>query len=330
MTSRTVQVTIDNRVRLMSAVLSATSWPDIEQRQHRHRAHVHARVTARRVADLAGHPAARTLQALLDAGTSLERLYTYALNLSWPDLRLAGEFAWAPAGWNDDLRDFCVQAGLVAWWAEEDALWQRAAEQMARVLPAADLRAFFEPFVGPVRQALAVMPNISFPSDTEIGVRLPGTLVCIMPPRIAWGDNEPWPFDDDPATIFRGLVAAYGRLLVRAYLREHAAELAPAARVPLPVDPAFAAQVPSWHEQFIRLFVMGAAAIFLEAAINRQEAEAYILVESKVHGATMLPGVVSVLRQYLAGYGEGRYAGLSEFLPGFAQQLRAAKDMMAR
>jgi len=330
MPSPAVQVTIDNRARLMSAALSATAWPEWEQGRQRHRPHAHARRTAQRVAALANHPAAVTLQGLLDAGTPLERLFTYALNLTGPELGLAGDFAWAPAGWNDGLRDFSEQAGLAAWWDEEDALWQRAVEQMERAVQPADLARFFEPFVGPVRQALVAMPNISFPSDAEIGVRLPGTLVCIMPPRVAWGDNEPWPFDDDPATVLRGLVMAYGRLLMQGYLREHAAEAAAAARDPLPVDPALAAQYPTWDEQFTWLFGLGAVPIFLEGTMGQQEADAYILMESKVHGATMLPGVVSVLRQYLAGYAEGRYAGLSEFLPGFSEQLRAAQDTIAR
>ena len=326
MTPQTVQVTIDDRVRLMSAVLSATSWPAVEQSHHRHRPHVHARGTARRAAPLAAHPAVRALQALLDAGISLEQVFTYALHLTWPGLRLEGEFAWAPPGWNDHLGDFAVEAGLAVWWNEEDALWQRAVEQMSRAVEARDLARFFEPFVGPVERALAALPNISFPSQFEIGVRMPGTLVCIMPPRVAWGDNEPWPFDDDPAAICRALVMVYGRLLVEDYLRACAADLPPAARAPLPLDPAFAVQHPAWDEQFTRLFVMGAAAVYLEQAISRQEAEAYILVESRVNGATMLPAVVSVLRQYLAGHGEGRYAQLSDFLPVFAEHLRGAMN----
>lgn len=327
MTSRTMQVHIDDRARLLSAVLSATSWPEIEQRRNRHRAHAHARGTARRVAALVEHPAVRTLQSLLDAGISLEKLYTYALNLSWPGFSMDGGFAWAPAGWNEQLGDFYLSAGLAEWWDQEDILWQRAAEQMAKVVSAAALAHFFEPFVGPVRFTLAVMPNISYPSDSEIGLRLPGALVCIMPPRIAWGDNEPWPFDDDPAYVFRGLAAEYGRLLMLGYLREHAAETRLASLAPLPVGRAFRAQHPTWAEQFARLFAMGAAAIFLERAISYQEAQAYVLMESRVHGAAMLPGVVSVLKRYLAAYDEGRYTRFADYLPGFSERLRTAMDI---
>jgi hypothetical protein len=193
----------------------------------------------------------------------------------------------------------------------------------------ADFYGFFKNFVGDISEQLTLMPNISYPSDCETGVRLDGQLFCIVPPRIAWGDNEPWPFDEDPAHIFRGALSQYGRLVVVSYLRQKAAEVAPLANTLLPVGDTFRKTHPTWGDQFTELFVSGAVAIFLEQAIGPQEAKAYILMENKVHGVTILPGVVSVLKRYLSEHGEGRYEQLSDYLPNFSKHLRVAKRVIS-
>lgn len=329
MTSRTLQVLIDDRARLMSAVLAATDWPDGEQTRQRHRAHVHARRTARRVAAQADHPAVRTLQTLLDQRTPLEAIYTYALSLSWPDLTTKAASLWVPLHWNEQLGDFYLQTGLEAWWREELEAWQRAFEQTQKVIASVDFYRFFEAFVGEVAEQFILMPTISYPSDGEIGVRLAGQLFCIIPPRIAWGDNEPWPFDEDKAHIFRGALSEYGRLLMVSYLRQKAEEIAPVTRTALPVGKAFADSHPTWSDQFTGLFVAGAVAIFLEQTIGPKEAQAYILMEHRVHGLTNLPGVVSVLKRYLKEREEGRYEQLSDYLPNFAKHLRVANRVVS-
>lgn len=329
MTTRPLKVIIDDRARLMSAVLSATNWPDTEQTRKRHRAHVHARNTMKRVLPHVAHPAVGTLQTLLNQGTPLEAIYTYALNLSWPDLSLKTPLPWAPLHWNEQLGDFYTQTDLAGWWAEENHIWQLAYEQAVKIVVRADIYEFFKPFVGGIGEQLVLMPNISYPSDSEIGVRVDGELYCVAPPRIAWGDNEPWPFDEDPAHIFRGVLTEYARLLMVSYLRQNAAEVAPVASKKLPISDTFRERHPTWGDQFTQLFVTGAVAIFLEEAINVQEAKAYILMENKVHGVTILPGVVSVLKRYLSEYKDGRYERFADFLPNFPKHLRVAKSIVS-
>jgi hypothetical protein len=329
MTSRTLQVLIDDRARLMSAALAATNWPDGEQTRNRHRAHVHARNTSKRVAAQADHPAVRTLQTLLDQRTPLEAIYTYMLNLSWPDLTTKAAPLWVPLHWNEQLGDFYLKTALEDWWTEEQELWQRASEQTQKTVASVDFYSFFEAFVGEVTEQFILMPTISYPSDCEIGVRLAGQLLCIIPPRIAWGDNEPWPFDEDAAHIFRGALSEYGRLLMVSYLRQKAAEVAPVTRTALPVGRAFSDTHPTWGDQFTGLFVAGAAAIFLEQTIGPKEAQSYTLMENRVHGLTVLPGVVSVLKRYLKEREEGRYEQLCDYLPNFAKHLRVAKRVVS-
>jgi hypothetical protein len=329
MTSRAIQVVIDDRARLMSAVLSATNWPDKEQERKRHRAHAHARNTTKRANERPTLSAVHALQTLLDQDTPLEAMYTYALNLSWPDLTLKTSVPWAPLHWNEQLGEFYVKTGLAAWWAEQQDVWQLAHEQTQKAIGLTDFYGFFKPFVGDVSEHLVMMPNVSYPSDCEIGVRLDNQLFCIVPPRIAWGDNEPWPFNEDPAHIYRGALTQYGRLVMVSYLRQKAAEIAPLANTPLPVGDNFRKTHPTWGDQFTELFVAGAVAIFLEQTMGPHEAKAYILMENKVHGVTILPGVVSVLRRYLSEQSDGRYTQISEYLPNFAKHLRVAKRVIS-
>ena len=330
MSAQSVLVTIDDRARLMSAVLSITDWPAREQARKRHRAHAHARATAKWVQGLAKHPAVHSLQTLLDQNTPLEAVYTYALHLSWPELRMEAVLPWAPPYWDEQLRDFYVQAELEALWEEEEAAWVRAREETQRVIAGVDFRRFLEPFFGAVQERFALMPNISYPSDSEVGVRLEGTLFCLIPPRIAWGDNEPWPFDDDAAHIVRGALAQYAQLLITAYLRLNAAALAPTTTTPLPVSDAFRRTYPTWGDQFTALFVGGAVALFLEETFGPQEARAYVLMEKRTNGLDILPSVVSVLKRYLDERDGAHYRQLVDYLPTFGKHLRVAQGLAPR
>ena len=294
MSAHPISIRIDNRARLLSAVLAATDWPEREQARQRHRAHGHARNTNRWVAQHAGHAAVRTLQELIDGDTSLEAIYATALSLSWPDLQPVTSSRETPPQWPAQLREFLALSDLQTLWGEDDATWQTACEQTEQVLSGVDLAGFFEPFTGPVTRQLVLMPNISYPSDRDIGVQLDGELFCLVPPRIAWGDNEPWPFNEDEAHVLRGAVARYAHLLIAGYLRQNAPSLAPAAATALPVSPAFRQMYPTWGAQIAALFATAAVALFLERAIGASEAHAYTLMESKLNGLDILPDLVDV------------------------------------
>ena len=327
MSAQPVLVTVDDRARLMSAVLSITDWPAREQARKRHRAHAHARATAKRVQSLAKHPAVHSLQTLLDQNTPLEAIYTYALRLSWPELRLETVLPWAPPYWDEQLQDFYAQTELATFWEEEKEAWARAQEEAQKAIAGVDFQHFLEPFFGVVQERFVLMPNISYPSDTEVGVRLDDTLFCLIPPRIAWGDNEPWPFDDDAAHIVRGALTQYAQLLITAYLRLNAATIAPTTTTPLPVSDAFRHTYPTWGDQFTALFVGGAVALFLEETFGPQEARAYVLMEKRTNGLDILPSVVSVLKRYLEEHAEARYDQLVDFLPTFGKHLRVAQRL---
>lgn len=313
----------------MSALLAATSWPDDEQARKAHGTHAHARATRRMVQVYDKHPAVLILQALLDRGLPLEEAFTYILHQDWPGL--AGDYhpTWAPPTWSRHLLNFYEKSALADWWAEENDTWQRSLRESQAMFQTVTLGDFLKPFVGDVADDLVFVPNVCYPTDVELGIVTDGTLYCIAPPRLAWGDSPPWPFDEDPAHVLRAALIQFGRLLMTRYLAAHEAALIDAAQHKLPVNSDFAAQHPTWEAQFLQLFGAGIVAIYLEDYVSPQEAQAYVLMEKKVQGLKELPGVVSVLRRYLSGFAEGNYAEFAEYLPYFGKHLRVAKTITA-
>lgn len=324
-----VRVRLDDRIRLLSALLAATSWPDRVDAGTAHGSHAHARATRKHIQPFREHAAVRVLQQLLGAGAPLDVLFTLIVRLSWPTLNSAALPRWIPPQWPDQLRDFYARAELAAFWASEASAWEKAVGEASRALNGARFRPFLENFVGPIRDALVFMPNIGYPTEGDIGVLVGRELMAIVPPPVAWGDNPPWPFDDDPAYLCRAALMQYGRLRLMPLLRANGAIVQEAAQSDFPINDAYRAQHPKWEDQFVDLALTGAVAIYLDDFVSSQEANAYVLMQRKVHGVALLPGVVSVLRRYLADQEAGKYASIIDFMPLFPKQLRVAKRIMS-
>ncbi len=322
-----VTVIIDDRIRLMSALMAATSWPRDEQQRKPHGTHAHARGTRRLLQTLDSDPAVLILQALLDRGMPLPQIFGYAMQLSWPGLSGEQLPSWAPPTWTRHMLNFYEKSDLAQWWEDEDEVWRASLQQAAKMFAGRDFHTFMRPFVGDFDDELILLPNVCYPTDQEIGVAVDGKICCILPPRIAWGDNPPWPFDEDAAHVYRAALAQYGRVLMSRYLSDHADVLAEASGKKLPVGRRLSEAYPTWEAQFLVLFVSGLVAIYLEDHVSPKEARAYVLMEKKAQGLTELPGVVSVLRRYLSGHADGSYAGFADYLPYFGGHLRVAKTI---
>lgn len=323
MSERNVIVRVDDRVRLMSAILSATTFPQQEQ-YHPHQV---ARFTSKRVAEFSHHPAVTGAQVLLDQGAPLEALYTYVLKLTWPDLSANQVPRWVPPRWNEHLKNFQEQTMLEAWWSETKTDWDKARQESNLVFEAIDFYTFLKPFVGQVVEQFVFMPNLLYPVGRTIGVRVGGEMMVICPPRQAWGDSPPWPFTEDRGYVFANAMTEYARLLMLSYLRQHAAEVAPVAQKPLPVGEEFRERYPNWGDQFTELVVSGLVALFLEESISKHEAKAYVLLQRKAKGLQIVPGVVSVLRRYLADFNNDKYDSFIKYMPNFPAHLRVAKTI---
>lgn len=325
-----ITVRLDDRIRLMSALLAATNWPEKSQEKQPHGTHLHARATRKYLSEHLQHPAVQGMQNLLNQGAPLEALFTFALCLSWPELKFELEQvpAWVPNGWIQHIRDFYQVTKLQTWWQRENTVWQKSLDESQRVFKDVTFKPFLKPFLREVDENLVFIPSISYPTDQEIGLRIGKELICVASPRLAWGDSPPWPFDEDPAHVYRAALSQYGRLLLVTYLRANADKLAEATKTPIPVGDQFSAMHPSWEEQFATLFVAAAVAIYLEDHVSQAEAKAYVLMARKAQGMTILPGTISVLRRYLSERESGRYANLMDFLPIFPKQLRVAKRIV--
>jgi len=323
-----VSVRLDDRIRLMSAILAATDWPDKAQERQPHGTHAHSRATRKYLDPFKHHEAVQAMQSLLDEGAPLEAMFTFAVQMSWPRLDIAELPRWVPPHWNVQLRDFYEKANLAKWWKDEEIVWKNSITEAEKVFKSVAFKPFLRPFLGDITEKLVFIPNISYPTDQEIGVRHEQELWCIAPPRLAWGDSPPWPFDEDPGHIYRSALSQYGRILMLAYLRANTNRIASVTETPLPVSDQFRAKYPTWQEQFTNLFVAASSALYLEKTISKAEANAYVLMERKTNGMVILPGMVSVLRRYQNEMAGGRYKDLLDFLPVFPKQLRVANRIV--
>lgn len=326
----TITVRLDDRIRLISAVLAATDFPEKSQRLKPHGTHAHSRATRKYLQDHIQHPAIRMTQTLLDQGVPLEALFTGMLYYDWPTIKPSGTLpSWIPTGWGEQLRDFYDRAALGEWWQKERFVWDKASNESTKVFSRVDYKTFFLPFLGEIPENLVFMPNVSFPTDREVGLNYKGELICIAPPPMAWGDSPPWPYDEPTMVMhsYKVSIVQYVRLKLLPYLREHAEKVAEAAKNELPVNDQFRAQFPAWEDQFTELFVSALVAIYLEDFVSEAEYKAFVLMEKKVRGMNILPGTVSVLRRFLQER-DNKFSSLIDFLPVFPKHLRVAKRIV--
>lgn len=323
-----VTVLLDDRIRLMSALLSATRYPEEAQHRRPHGTHAHARHTRKLMLDHERHPAVVGLQSALDQGVPLETIFSFALGLRWPELTLASLPRWSPPSWDVEMRDFLQVSHLKGWWDDDGYAWSKALDDVRAVMAEFALKPLFESFLGQISESFVFIPNICYPTDVELALRLGDQLILIVPPRLAWGDSPPWPYDEDPAHLFRAAINGYGRLLLLAYLRDHTDAISEAARTPLPVSEAFARMYPTWADQFTTLFIAGATALYLEGRVSKAEADSYVLMERKTRHMEILPSVIHVLRRFLNETAGDKFKTLVDYLPVFAKQVRVSQRLV--
>lgn len=328
MSESPVTVQIDDRIRLLSAVLAMTTWPEQEQDRYPHGVHAHAKATREYLAEDEYHPAVLAMQELMESGLSLDAIFSYAACLNWPGLRARGGVPeWAPRQWAAQLRDFMHRTRLRDFWEQEASVWEQAAEQARRALTGGDPLGLLSRFFGPLNAGMVFQPNLCYPSSQAIGFRWGKRLVAICPPRVAWGNNPPWPYDDAPAETYQEAFGVYTRVLLHEHLEQHPEETEQARRVKLPVPNTFRALYPEWFDQFAVLFISGVTALFLEQTFGKPEADAYIMMAHKAHRFEVLPSVVEVLRRYLEDQARGKYSVFAEYMPTFCTGLRVTEKL---
>lgn len=269
------------------------------------------------------------MQTLLDNGAPLEALFTLVAHLPWPDLETNTLPRWVPPNWNLHLADFYHKAKLAEWWEQEKHLWDESFDQSQRMFADAHFKQFLSQFVGNIQEDFVFVPNICYPANQEIGVRVGSKeLIAICPPRLAWGDSPPWPYDEDKPYIHRVALSEYTRMILLGFLRANADVVVEAAKNELAVSDMFKALYPTWGEQFVTIFVSASIAVYLEQ-LDRLEARAYVKEQTKIHNMKILPGAVNVLQRYLRERENGRFDTIADFLPVFPKQLKVAKRIIS-
>lgn len=330
MAGSNITVRVDDRVRTLATLLALTTWPEEEQAYKPHGVHAHAKAIRGALSQLEGHPAVIRMQELIESGRRLDEIFSYTNALSWPGMRArsADLPSWAPEDWSSNLREFVNANRVRDLWERDKSAWTQAEDQARTALATGgDPSLLLGQFFGRESLEFIFQPNLCFPSADTVGFRTGKALTCICPPPVAWGNNPPWPYDDNPAETYREAFITYARLLLREFFVSHpeAAELARQGRLPVPN--AFLARYPDWFDQFSVIITTGLTALALRQFYGEQEEAAYVVMSHKAHGFQILPAVVDVLRYYLEGQAAGKYVNFADYLPSFFSSLRVAEKI---
>ena len=274
-----VSVSIDNRVRLAAAVLAAGRWPDHEQAQAPHAVHTHAKMTRQYVSDFADHPAANTLNALLESNQlNLDDLFAAVLRSSWPLLEPAETLpdAYTDGEFLDQLSDFYTDSAVAAFfWSDHKAVWEEAAQDLEKIFANSKFPAFLDKLLGrPLARSIVVVPNLSYPTLQSVAVSTTNTLYLILPPPCAYGESPPWPYREDPGWVIAQSCYALTAVLLADTLQG----------------------LDSDQQELLR---HAAVTLCLEEMVNEQESLSYLVRSKKQHNLPNLPATVEKMRTYL-------------------------------
>jgi hypothetical protein len=302
----TLTVLTDPRLRNLSALLAATDWPDLEQRPLPRGVHPHATMLRKQVSPFRTHAAARYLQAALETGGSLPKLFARVLN--------------DEAEINGHLRAFAGAAALGAFWSEYESAWAQAvSEVQAHVLPI-NFDSFLNDLFDSPPTDLIIHPNIAYPTTQSLGVLVDNKAYSIMPPRKAVGESKPWPFADDGDYVARLAVHDFVQAQLFDLLNRQP-KLIPVGENNDLLPEAFRTEFETWPKQVVELFAYAAQIIFL----NRLEdgaGDSFAVFERRTRKLAILPGIVDEVTNYIAGKGLAqRYASLEVYLPYFTDQV---------
>ena len=276
-----VTISLDNRVRLVTAVLAAGHWPEMEQQQTPHAVHPHSKQTAYFVESAAGHTAVTGLNNGLARGITLADYFTAALRCSWPDFIPQEPLPPSLAGgaWVSSLPDFYRQTNLASFWQEEGEPWQTAYEELRGIYRNSKLPAFLRKLCGEELVRVVIVPTVVYPLLQPVLAETAAAIFMILPPAKAWGESPPWPFGDDPGWV----IAQSCFYLVQHFLAGTLAQM---------------------NETQRGLLIYSAVTLCLEEEFDEAEAMTYLVQKKKEQNLPRLPLAVELLRDYLAGPGE--------------------------
>ncbi len=285
-----VSIAIDNRVRLVAAVLAASRWPDHEQMITPHAVHTHAKMTRQYVSDFANHAATEAVNTMLENDQlALVDLFGAALRCSWPMLEASEPLpaAYTNGEFLEQLADFYTDSAVAAFfWSDHNAVWQEAAQDLEQIFQNSRLPDFLSKLIGiDLTQNIIVVPNLVYPALQPIVANTAETLYLILPPPRAWGESPPWPYHEDAGWVMAQSCYALTETLLAGVLQ-------------------------SMDDNQRALLRHAAVTLCLEETANEQEAMSYLVRSKKQYNLPDLPTIVEKMRTYLENPGAGSLADL--------------------
>jgi hypothetical protein len=198
-------VKVDDRLRLVTAVLAASQWPDEEQAQLTHAVHPHAKQTRHYMIPFSDHPAVRNTNRALANDVTLTDLFSAALRCRWPKFTPAEPLPEVSdiETWVAALADFAADTAVVTdFWPQHKKSWQEAVKALKAILKGNHLLDFLEALQGnPLPQNIIVMPNLVYPALSPVVATAKKTTGLLLPPPKAVGESPPWPYSDGPGWV---------------------------------------------------------------------------------------------------------------------------------
>jgi hypothetical protein len=274
------KILIDDRARLVTAVLAASHWPQLEQAQLTHAVHPHAKQTQQFVQRLADHDAVTAVNEALATNTPLAIFFSTALRADWGSFigreALPASDTFAAAAWLKRLPDFGEKSGLAVFWAGHQAPWHEALSDLETIFHHSPLARFLAHLRRQaISQTIAIMPNLVYPALQPVLAETAETIYLLIPPPKAVGESRPWPYNEDPGWVLDRTC----HTLLDYFLADILSQFDPERQ---------------------RLLKYAATTIFLEEAIDEMEATGYQIRARKQHNLPRLPVAVDTLRQWMA------------------------------
>ena len=280
----TFTIFLDERLRLVTAVLAASSWPVEEQAQLVHAVHPQAKQVRQFVATFATHPAVNGVNEARQNGVDLAALFSAALRCTWPNFVPKEPLprVLKIKEWTESLADFARKTAVVTeFWPQHTAVWDEALAHLEQIFASGDLLSSLGQLGGNGEDtAVSLMPNLVYPALQPVIATGENKLALLLPPPKAVGESPPWPFDEDPGWV------------VAAVAEQLAPHLLPAELASL-----------SSGQKLVATHL--AAAHGLAALLDEFEAQAYLLRLKKEQNLTQLPALFAQLQAEVEG-GNGR------------------------
>ncbi len=271
-----LQVKVDDRARLVTAVLAASDWPAIEQVQRPHAVHIHAKQTRQFVAPFRGHPAVTGINQAWLNGVELDEMFSAALRCQWPDFAPIEPLPRVLQidGWVASLADFAAVSDIATtFWPEHKAVWDTAVTELNDIFQDNRLLQFLSQMRGqPIEQDIIIMPNLVYPALSPVLATAQNKLTLLLPPPKAVGESPPWPYSEGV-----GWVTAVTCRQLAAYLL--------ADKLANELD----------REQR-HLLIHAITTLCLEQTLDEFAGQAYLLRTSKEQNLPELPALVEKLR----------------------------------